>query len=142
MLNGIAQNLKQIRIDKSIEKDRICTYLGISQSAYNRYETGLRTPDIDTLIKLTELFQCDLSDLILKKTDEELVPRSQVFSYRELRDLGLNDKLAHGLMIYVINKKTYEDLPKASYDKKLKFVYRADLLEDLKILTSLIEGLM
>lgn len=128
MLHDIEHNLKQIRIDRGLSTHRVATYLGVSQRAYLRYEDGTRFPDIDSLIKLSELYQCQLDDLVLKQSDNpDLVSRDLVVCYRDLREFGVNDKLAHGLIKEVADKMAYDDLPVVSLDKKLKFVYRSDL---------------
>ncbi|WP_231197834.1 helix-turn-helix domain-containing protein [Streptococcus equi] len=88
MIN-ISQHLKQLRIDKGINKSQLITYLSISPRTYDRYEDGSRTPELETLLKLAKFYQCSLDDLVTKNTDSILVDRSLVVSYRDLKDMGL-----------------------------------------------------
>lgn len=127
MLNAVAKNLRQIRIDKGLEKERLATYLNVAPRTYARYESGERLPDIDTLIKLSQLFECDLSELILDKQEDDLVSRDELFSYRDIKELGYNEHLAHGLIKQIRASSTFEEIPVVSIDKRIKFVYKKDV---------------
>lgn len=135
MIN-ISQHLKQLRIDKGINKSQLITYLSISPRTYDRYEDGSRTPELETLLKLAKFYQCSLDDLVTKNTDSILVDRSLVVSYRDLKDMGLNDKLAHGLVKQVYDTYAFEKIPKVFVDNKVKFVYKEDLVILLESIVS------
>lgn len=70
-----AQDLQRLKvIGKSLQKHRIRTgysqpevaeRLGIEPASYARNETGNSTPDILRLIKLAEIFECELDELLV-----------------------------------------------------------------------------
>lgn len=131
----LSKNIKQLRIDKGVEKSRLLTYLGVTARTYDRYEDGTRKPDIETLLKIADYYDCSLDYLVRKESDDTLVDRSLVVSYRDLKEIGLNDKLSHGLLKQVYSRYSAENIPKVSFDKKIKFVYKEDLsslLETIK----------
>lgn len=128
----IATNLKQLRLDKGIEIPRIAKWLNVQERTYKRYEDGTRTPDIETLYKISDLFCVTVDDLVRyidKNTGS--VDRSLVLSYKDLVELGLHPRLAHGLIAEVYSQYAYDNV---SGDKKIKYVYKKDikvLLENL-----------
>lgn len=118
-MHKLAERLTELRIDNSKTKEELSTYLGISQSSYNRYEAGNRTPDYDTLIKLA-IFYHVTTDYLLGRDDIEMpaFDRSKVVSYKDLVDKGLNPKLAHGLIAEIWSKQSFEErLVRYPYDK-------------------------
>jgi len=70
-----AQDLQRLKvIGKSLQKQRIKTgynqpqvaeRLGIEPASYARNETGKSTPDILRLIRLAEIFECELDELLI-----------------------------------------------------------------------------
>lgn len=54
-----------------------------------------------------------------------------VVSYRDLKELGLNDKIAHGLIKQVYDGYSAEKIPLVDSIKKLKFIYKKDLVSCL-----------
>lgn len=131
----IAENLKQLRIDRGIDKNILSTYLDITTSTYARYENGSRTPDLETLLAISNYYGCTINDLMNHQEVSEGVPRHSVVSYRDLRELGLNDKLSHGLVKQLIDNQSYKHLV-FSLDKKVKLVYKSDVIA---LLTDIIE---
>lgn len=129
----ISTKLKQIRLDKGIEIPRIAKWLNVQERTYKRYEDGTRTPDIETLYKISDLFCVTVDDLVRyidKNTGS--VDRSLVLSYKDLVELGLHPRLAHGLIAEVFSKYTYDEVPKISNDSKIKYIYKKDVIILLK----------
>ena len=56
--------LKPLREAKNMTQQEIAEYLGVSRQAYNFYETGKRSPDYETLLKLGELFDVSVEYLL------------------------------------------------------------------------------
>lgn len=137
----ISTKLKQIRLDKGIEIPRIAKWLNVQERTYKRYEDDTRTPDIETLYKISDLFCVTVDDLVCyidKNTGS--VDRSLVLSYKDLVELGLHPRLAHGLIAEVFSKYTYDEVPKISNDSKIKYIYKKDVIILLKNLeTSLVK---
>jgi transcriptional regulator with XRE-family HTH domain len=64
----LAQNLKIIRkrVEPKLTQERVAEVLGVSASTYGAYEEGRAEPRLDSLVKLAELFEVSLEDLLLK----------------------------------------------------------------------------
>ncbi len=64
-----SDRLKQLRNEKKMSRDDLANKIGVSYSAIAKYETGIREPDYDTLIKLSRFFDVT-SDFLLGKTND------------------------------------------------------------------------
>ncbi|HEO5838409.1 TPA: helix-turn-helix transcriptional regulator [Streptococcus agalactiae] len=127
----LSKRLKQLRIDRGIDKSQLITYLAITSRTYDRYEDGSRKPDIETLVKIADYYCCSLDVLVSRNYTEDFVDRSLVVSYRDLKELGLNDKIAHGLIKQVYDGYSAKKIPLVDSIKKLKFIYKKDLVSCL-----------
>ncbi|HEM3632200.1 TPA: helix-turn-helix transcriptional regulator [Streptococcus suis] len=107
--------------------------------AYSRYETGKRQPSVDNLVKLAIFYGVSL-DYLLGREDIEIpvFDRSQVVCYEDLVDLGINGKLAHGIISQIDSNKLFEKRIRRSVDDKTKFVTRDEVKALLKGLFNLL----
>ena len=55
--------LKQCRLQNGLSQKAVATFLEVSERAYQHYELGTREPNIDTLVKLADLFNVSLDYL-------------------------------------------------------------------------------
>ena len=61
--------IKQLRTERGLLQKDIANTIGISLRAYQYYERGERTPDIETLEKLADYFQVS-TDYLLGRTEK------------------------------------------------------------------------
>ncbi|WP_346663362.1 helix-turn-helix domain-containing protein [uncultured Merdimonas sp.] len=61
----LASNLKTLRKRHHLTQTDLSRMLNVSRQAYSNYETGKRTPDLDSLIFLSRYYQVSLSMLVL-----------------------------------------------------------------------------
>jgi transcriptional regulator with XRE-family HTH domain len=54
MNNYFAKNLKYIRKKKNIDQQVMAEDLGVAQSTLSCWESGIRTPDLDMIVKITK----------------------------------------------------------------------------------------
>ncbi|AZI39046.1 helix-turn-helix domain-containing protein [Epilithonimonas vandammei] len=64
----LGTKLRKLRDDKKMSQSQIEDMLGISQSAYNKWEADQTKPNIDNLVKLAELHETDIYDLLGEKS--------------------------------------------------------------------------
>ena len=62
-------NLKKARLSRSMTQDKLAHVLGITVRTYKYIEHGQRKPAYDVILKLQELFNSDISNL-LSETDD------------------------------------------------------------------------
>lgn len=63
-MHNLPNNLRILRKKHDMRQKDVADYLSITQTAYSYYESGLREPDINTLIKLAKLFNVSLDILV------------------------------------------------------------------------------
>jgi transcriptional regulator with XRE-family HTH domain len=64
----VDNRINELRKNQNIDLDTIAQKLNVSPRTIQRYETGERTPSIEKLIQLTEIFNCSI-DYILKNSN-------------------------------------------------------------------------
>ena len=64
-----SQQLKVIRIQNKFTQQQLADALGITRSAYCGYEIGRRSPDLETIIKMSEFYNLSLTDFFKKMED-------------------------------------------------------------------------
>lgn len=75
----LTKNLYEYRKANALTQKDVSKYLNISRQAYSNYETGKRDPDLGLLIKLSELYDISLNQLIVDSF------RSSTLMLREVR---------------------------------------------------------
>ena len=69
--------LKELRIENNYTQQYIAKYLNIKQNTYSQYENGLHVIPLESLAKLSELYNTSV-DFILGLTDYDFpYPRTQ-----------------------------------------------------------------
>ena len=63
------KRLRELREEKGITQEKVATHLGVARTTYSNYEQGLREPPINTLVKMSDLFDVTV-DYLLGLTDE------------------------------------------------------------------------
>lgn len=62
--NKFAERLKELRENKNLTQLSLAKELNISDACINRWEKGLRTPNIDSIIILCAYFGCTADYII------------------------------------------------------------------------------
>lgn len=62
----LIENLRRLRADSNLTQQQLSKKLNISRQAYSNYETGLRVPDLCTVILLADFYHVTLDQLILQ----------------------------------------------------------------------------
>lgn len=82
----LAQNIKTLRNKAGWSQQVLADQLGMGRSTLAEYERGKTEPNIDTLIKLTELFNISLDQLICKNL---LAESYEIIRNKDLRVLAI-----------------------------------------------------
>ena len=86
-MNNIAERLRELRADKGISQTKAADYLGISRTAYNKYESGAIKP-VRKLKELSLLFGVSIDYLLEGKGTESDRERIQIAKYQALSLTG------------------------------------------------------
>ena len=60
----INHNLRMIRSSSGMTQEQVAERLGVTRQALSSYESGRTRPDIDTLIRLAEIYGCTPDDIL------------------------------------------------------------------------------
>lgn len=74
-MTKVAEQLKQLRVKHQLSQDALAEQLFISRQAISKWENGDTIPDLDNLVRLTEIFDVSLDELVLVKPHEVKVER-------------------------------------------------------------------
>lgn len=62
----LGKNLRTLRKRDKLSQHDMSVLLNISRQAYSNYENNTRTPDLGTLIRITEIFTVTLDELVMQ----------------------------------------------------------------------------
>lgn len=63
-MRDIGKNIKQLRIRKNMTQDELAERLFVTRQTVSNYETGKSKPDVEMLVRIAEIFQTDVQQLI------------------------------------------------------------------------------
>ncbi len=61
---GFRDNLLFLRDSRNMTQEQLAMLLGVTRQAVSKWEAGASTPDMDRLVRLCEIFEVDLDELI------------------------------------------------------------------------------
>ena len=94
----IARQLKNLRKSSGLSQSFIAAYLSVDQSYLSKIENGERVVTVDILEKLSELYNCDISDF--ENTDISIKSlnisfRSNELDYKDIEVISIINRIAH-----------------------------------------------
>ncbi|MBK0051455.1 MULTISPECIES: helix-turn-helix domain-containing protein [unclassified Leuconostoc] len=66
----IPYNIKSIRILHCMTQKELSVLINVSEATISHYESGTRTPDIETMIAIADIFDVSVDFLINHNTDK------------------------------------------------------------------------
>ena len=69
MIVDLSVRWKQLRLDKQLRQEQVARLVGVSKGAISAYETDIRQPSYDVLIRLANLYRVSV-DYLLGRTDD------------------------------------------------------------------------
>ena len=89
----IGENLKKLRVEKSLTQGELAKMLGVSASSIGMYEQGRREPDHELLIKMSKIFSVSVDELL--GIDDKVVGEEKSLEefIDEVLKLVFNEKL-------------------------------------------------
>ena len=66
-----SENLKALRKQKAVSQEELATRLHVARQTISKWEKNLSVPDADTLIRLAEILEVSVSELLGEKIENE-----------------------------------------------------------------------
>lgn len=63
-MDKLKNNLKELRKQKKLTQQAVSEILKIDRTTYSKYETGDSEPSIETIIKLADIFEASIDEII------------------------------------------------------------------------------
>src|SRR5690606_25588819 len=98
------------------KQHEVANYLGITRPAYTAYESGARQPDLETVKKLAEYFNCS-TDYLLGKSDDPRPPDPDIKD-APLAFYGNTEGLNLDILKQIISEAVNEALEEREKKKK------------------------
>ncbi|NFS12837.1 helix-turn-helix transcriptional regulator [Clostridium botulinum] len=86
----LGDNIKELRIKKGLTQEELGKMLNKTKNNISQYETGKREPDIDTLIKLSNLFSVSINRLVGKEEKVNSIFAELLVKEYKNRNIDLN----------------------------------------------------
>lgn len=123
----LKDSLKHYRAKTGLSQAAVAKKLFISQAAYAKYEVGRSMPSTETLLKICDLFKCNLEDLL---SDNEPVNNNLPGKY-----IPLFSQVAAGIPIevnnYIDDETEYIEAALAKRGEYFALLIRGDSMEPL-----------
>ena len=94
----LGENIKRRREQMKLSQESVAEQLGVSRQAVSKWETGLAEPTAGNLIRLAEVFEISLSELVDPQNNDE----EQSASEKELHEKKPNQILRTNLTKWAI----------------------------------------
>ncbi len=91
---SIAERLQELRKQSGYSQEQVAEMLGLSRQAISKWESGQGKPEIDNIVKLTEIYNVS-ADYILLGTEKVSVPAP------EKKELSHEYKKAIGIIAII-----------------------------------------
>lgn len=100
----IAERLQELRKKAGYSQEQVADMLGLSRQAISKWESGQGKPEIDNVVKLTELYHVS-ADYILLGTEKQIIvpaPEKKELSHEYKKALGIIFVVAATAIITVL----------------------------------------
>lgn len=69
--DDVGKKIKQLRIDKGFNQAELAQQLGLTYQAISNWENGRNTPDLQTIVKIAEIFKISVDEVLLRSDPYE-----------------------------------------------------------------------
>ena len=94
------EKLSVIRKQKNLSQEALAEELNVARQTISKWELGETTPEMDKLVKLSEIFDISLDELI--KDDVEVVNEENPNDTNTEKLAGITIKILKGIGIFIV----------------------------------------
>ena len=112
-MEAFMERLKEFRGARALSQVRLAQMLNVSPRVYNRWEKGVATPRLDTVVKLADILGVTLDELAGRQPPKEGElrvhnPKLHIL-YREIDKLSDEDQQALAILLDSLVKRSQMD---------------------------------
>lgn len=109
-MEGFAERLRETRAARGLTQARLAELLDVSPRVYNRWETGAAVPRLDTLVRVADILDVTLDELVGRKepdSDTLRIRNPELHSlYRQIDRLSDEDQRALVVLLDSLVKRS------------------------------------
>jgi transcriptional regulator with XRE-family HTH domain len=110
----LANNIKTIREEKGLMQKDVANHIGVDKSTYSKIEKGLREITVAELLKMSQLFNCSIDQIVNNEgpfpREVVLEDKSTVEQMRLIQQLEEEDKqIILRLIDKMLTNKKFKD---------------------------------
>lgn len=103
------ENLQKLRKEKGISQEQLAEQLGVTRQSVSKWESGSSYPEMDKIVTLCHIFDCDLDVLVNKDISEE---RQRKDASGVVKNIFVNISTYIKKTIYLFEHKSLKELIK------------------------------
>lgn len=84
-MSDLSKNLRKLREERNLNQVDISEYLKMSRPGYFKYEKGTAQPNVKNLIKLADLYNISIDELVGRKGKEENIHLREIQKQKEIK---------------------------------------------------------
>ncbi|MEO1653952.1 MAG: helix-turn-helix transcriptional regulator [Bacteroidota bacterium] len=92
MKNFLPSNIRHLRLKNRLKQEEFAKIFGVARSTVGNYENGLTEPNIEMIIKFSEYFKVDITDLIIKDLTQDEPPNLPYYIAEAQAEFMAQDK--------------------------------------------------
>jgi len=112
-MEDFVQRLKDFRAARGLSQTRLAQLLDVSPRVYNRWERGLATPRLDTVVKIADILRVSLDELAGRTSPSTTAPHLHNpklhLLYSEIDKLSDEDQQALAILLDSLVKRSQID---------------------------------
>ena len=99
----ISERLQELRKKEGYSQEQVAEMLGLSRQAISKWESGQGKPEIDNIIKLTEIYNVSADDILLGTEKVSVpVPEKKELSHEYKKAIGIIAIIAATAIVTVL----------------------------------------
>ena len=67
----IGEQIQKLRIRKGLTQEQLAEMLEVSRQSISKWELGQAIPDVDKIIRMSELFDVSTDSILLRNTEDD-----------------------------------------------------------------------
>ena len=111
-MENFPETLRGLRESRGLTQVRLAELLEVSPRVYNRWETGAAAPRLDTLVRIADILNVTLDELVgrTEPTSEVVISNPRLHAlYREINRLSDEDQQALVILLDSLVKRSRID---------------------------------
>ena len=72
----IGEKIQELRIQRGLTQERLAEMLEVSRQSVSKWELGQAIPDVEKIIRMSELFDVSTDTVLLRNTEDDAVNKN------------------------------------------------------------------